>query len=65
MNRHSYRLEIPRLIHCRMSAILSGVPSHHGFILSNTICAFNKYAQGVSTLRACEENGVSIYASIS
>ena len=41
-----------------MSAILSGVPSHHGFILSNTVFAFNKYAQRISTLRACQENGV-------
>jgi hypothetical protein len=40
---------VPELIHAEMSAY---IPSHDWFILFDTVCALNKYAQGVSTLRA-------------
>jgi hypothetical protein len=47
----NHSVAVPELIHAEMSAY---IPSHDWLILFDTVCAFNKYAQGVSALRACE-----------
>jgi len=47
----NHSVVIPELIHAEIRAEMSAyVPSHNWFILSNTVCALNEYAQGVSTL---------------
>jgi hypothetical protein len=50
----NHSVVIPELIHAEIHEEMSAyVPSHNWFILPNTVCALNEYAQGVSTLRVC------------